>query len=56
MTKASQDNNLNSINFLKHFYEYLTEKLKYRGVTPNLDFLFTSMVPWSKIVKNIIIT
>ena len=33
MTKTSQDNNLNYINFLKHFYEYLTEKLKYRDVT-----------------------
>ena len=35
MTKTSQDNSgiLNYINFLKHFYEYLTEKLKYRDVT-----------------------
>ena len=33
ITKTSQDNNLNYINFLKHFYEYLTEKLKYRDVT-----------------------
>ena len=28
MTKTSQDNNLNYIIFFKHFYEYLTEKLK----------------------------
>ena len=28
----SQDNNLNDINFLKHFYEYHTEKLKYRDI------------------------
>jgi hypothetical protein len=27
------DNNLNHINFLKNFYEYLTEKLKYGDVT-----------------------
>ena len=33
MTKTSQDNNLNDINFLKHFYEYHTEKLKYKDVT-----------------------
>ena len=33
MTKTSQDNNLNYIHFLKHFYEYHTEKLKYRDVT-----------------------
>jgi hypothetical protein len=33
MTKTSQDNNLNYINFLKHFYEYHTGKLKYRDVT-----------------------
>ena len=26
MTKTSQDNNLNYIHFLKHFYEYHTEK------------------------------
>ena len=32
MTKTSQDNILNYINFLKHFYEYYTEKLKYRDV------------------------
>jgi hypothetical protein len=32
MTKSSQDNNLNFIDFLKHFYEYHTEKLKYRDV------------------------
>ena len=28
MTKTSQDNNLNYIDFLKHFYEYHTEKFK----------------------------
>jgi hypothetical protein len=28
MTKTSQDNNLNYIYFLKHFYEYHTEKFK----------------------------
>ena len=28
MTKASHENNLNYINFQKHFYEYYTEKLK----------------------------
>jgi hypothetical protein len=33
MTKTSQGNNLKVINFLKHFYEYLIEKLKYRDVT-----------------------
>ena len=33
MTKTNQVNNLNYIHFLKHFYEYHTEKLKYRGVT-----------------------
>ena len=33
MTKTSQDNNQNSIIFLMHFYEYLTEKLKYRDIT-----------------------
>ena len=27
MIKTSQDNNLNYINFFKHFYEYHTEKL-----------------------------
>ena len=32
MTKTSQDNNHNYTNFLQHFYEYHTEKLKYRGV------------------------
>ena len=32
MTKTSQDNNLNYIHFLKHFYEYHTEKLKYRDI------------------------
>ena len=33
MTKTSQDNNLNYLySFLKHFYEYHTEKLKYRDV------------------------
>ena len=31
MTKTSQDNNLNYINFLKHVYQYHTEK--YRDVT-----------------------
>ena len=36
MTKASQDNNLNSTNFLKHFYEYHTEKLKCRDITINM--------------------
>ena len=30
--KISQDNNLNHIDFLKHFYKYHTEKLKYRKV------------------------
>ena len=33
MTKTSQDNNLKYTNFLKHFYEYLIEKLKYRDKT-----------------------
>ena len=33
MTKTSQDDNLNYINCLKHFYEYHTEKLKYRDLT-----------------------
>ena len=28
MTKTSQDNNLNYIHFLQHFYEYHTEKIK----------------------------
>ena len=30
MTKTSQDNNLNYINISRLFYEYHTEKLKYR--------------------------
>ena len=30
MTKTSQENNLNYIYLLKHFYEYHIEKLKYR--------------------------
>ena len=42
MTKTSQDNNLNYINFLKHFYEYHTEKLKYRDVT----CLILKVLPW----------
>ena len=33
VTKTIQDNNLNYINSLKHFYEYHTEKLKYRDIT-----------------------
>lgn len=41
MTKTSQ-NNLNYINFLKHFYEYHTEKLKYRDVT----CLILKVLPW----------
>ena len=41
MTKTSQDNNLNYINFLKLFYEYHTEKLKYRDVT----CLFLKVLP-----------
>ena len=32
-SKTSQDNNLNYIHFLNHFYEYHTEKLKYRDLT-----------------------
>ena len=32
MTKTSQDNNLNYINFWKYFYQHHTEKLKYRDV------------------------
>ena len=39
MTKASQGNNLDYINFLKHFYEYHTEKLKYRDVTVTCHIL-----------------
>ena len=31
--KTSQDNISNYVNFLKHFYEYHTVKLKYRDVT-----------------------
>ena len=31
MTKTSQDNNLNYINFSKHFNEYHTEKLILQG-------------------------
>ena len=38
MTKTSQDEKLNYINLLKHFYEYHTEKLKYRDVTCRLEF------------------
>ena len=30
MTKNIQDNNFNSINFLMHFHEYLTEKLRHK--------------------------
>ena len=33
MTKTSQDIKLNYVILLKHFYEYHTEKLKYRDVT-----------------------
>jgi hypothetical protein len=33
MTKTSQDNDINYINFLKHFNEYYTETLEYREVT-----------------------
>ena len=33
MTKYSHDNNLDYIRFLKPFYEYHIEKLKYRDVT-----------------------
>ena len=33
ITKPSQDDNFNYIHFLKHFYEYHTEKLKYIDVT-----------------------
>ena len=42
MTKTSQDNNLNYIHFLKHFYEYHTKKLKYRDVT----CLISKLLPW----------
>ena len=42
MTKTSQDNNLNYIYFLKHFYEYHIEKLKYRDVT----CLILKVFPW----------
>ena len=42
MTKTSQDNNLNYIHFLKHFYEYHTEKVKYRDVT----CLILKVLPW----------
>ena len=55
MTKTSQDNNFNYINlkkklntfkfrfkFKKHFYEYHTEKLKYRYVT----CLILKVLPW----------
>ena len=41
MTNTSQDNNLNYIHFLKHFYEYLTKKLKYRDLT----FLILKILP-----------
>ena len=40
MTNTSQDNNLKYINFLRHFYEYLIEKLKYRDKTC-IDMLLT---------------
>ena len=33
MTKTSPDNHLNYIDFLKHFYEVHTKKIKYRAVT-----------------------
>ena len=42
MTKTSQDNNLNYINLLKHFYEYHTEKLKYRDMT----CIILKVLPW----------
>ena len=32
MSKTSQDNNLNHIHFLKHFYGYHTEKVKTRNM------------------------
>ena len=33
MAKTSQDNNLNYIDLLKHFYKHHTEKLKERDLT-----------------------
>ena len=42
MTKTKQDKNHSYVIFLKHFYEYLTEKLKYRDVTCIILKLLTS--------------
>ena len=42
MTKTSQDDNLNDINFSKHFCEYHTEKLKCRVIT----CLILKVLPW----------
>ena len=46
MTKSSQDNNgimISTISILfKHFYEYLTKKLKYRDLTCIISDLLTS--------------
>ena len=39
MTKTSQDNNLNYINISRHFYEYHTEKLKYRDENEKNNYM-----------------
>ena len=58
MTKTCQDNNgiiisITYIGFLKHFYEYLTEKLKYRDVTCLISFCHDKYAIWNKnLVKN----
>ena len=47
MTKTCQDNNLNYIQFLKHFDECHTEKLKYRDekcLILNLGFAMMNLL------------
>ena len=41
MTKTSHDNNLNYINFSKHFHEYLTEMPLFEVVNGNSPLLDT---------------
>ena len=46
MTKTSQDNNLYYIHFLKHFYEYHTEKLtgQRHNIPPFKDFAMMNLL------------
>ena len=42
MIKTSQNDNLNSIHFLKHFYEYHSEKLMYKDMRHFIFFAFNA--------------